>query len=75
MAIVSLGPRFLLVASIAVLGVATVVCCVAGAVLTLRDFAPGATPLRYTFPAFCLDPSRNFVNVGAHCASVRHGPM
>jgi hypothetical protein len=36
---------------------------VAGAILTLRDFAPGATPLRYTFPAFCLDASRNFVNV------------
>lgn len=34
--------------------------CVSGAVLTLQDFAPGAAPVRFTFPAFCLDANGNF---------------
>lgn len=34
--------------------------CVSGAVLTLQNFAPGAAPVRFTFPAFCLDANGSF---------------
>ncbi|MBL9137129.1 MAG: hypothetical protein JNK85_14750, partial [Verrucomicrobiales bacterium] len=34
--------------------------CVSGAELTLQNFAPNTTPLRISFPAFCLDANRTF---------------
>ena len=48
--------------------------CVNGAVLTLHDFAPGAPPLTFAMPAFCLDASRNFANVFPSSGPSLHSP-
>lgn len=47
--------------------------CADGAVLTVSGFVPGAAPLRYTLPAFCLDASRNFANLSPASGAALHG--